>query len=135
MNIIKDKINEIETYLQELSQIIPSSFQNYKEEFKTRAACERYFEKIIESLVDLSFLIIKFFNLQMPEEDKQSFKILKDNKIISENLSEKLQNAKGMRNILAHEYGSVDNKIVFDSIKNDLIPDVREFIKNIKKLK
>jgi len=135
MNIIKDKINEIETYLQELSQIIPSSFQNYKEEFKTRAACERYFEKIIESLVDLSFLIIKVSNLQMPEEDKQSFKILKENKIISEDLSEKLQNAKGMRNILAHEYGNVDNKIVFDSIKKDLIPDVKEFIKKIKKLK
>ena len=51
---IKDKIKEIEGYLSELSEIIPKSFEEYKE-IKNKAACERYFEKIIESVIDLSF--------------------------------------------------------------------------------
>ena len=38
-----------------------------------------------------------------------------------------------MRNILAHEYGKADDEIVFESIKDQLIPDIEEFINQIKK--
>ena len=48
---IKDKAREIETYLNELVDIIPNSFEEYKEK-KTKAACERYFEVIIEAVTD-----------------------------------------------------------------------------------
>ena len=133
MNRLNEKIQEIEKYLQELSEIIPTNFEEYKHEFKIRAACERYFERIIESVTDLAFLVIKEYNLKIPEEDKQSFDVLNEGKIISDRLKEKLREAKGMRNILAHEYGKVDDEIVFDSIKEELILDVEEFIKQIKK--
>ena len=72
---IKDKIKEIEGYLSELSEIMPGNFEEYKE-IKNKAACERYFEKIIEAVIDLSFLIIKDKNLRIPEEDKEAFDIL-----------------------------------------------------------
>lgn len=49
-------------------------------------------------------------------------------------LVSRLKEAKGMRNIIAHEYGVVvDNKLVFDSLTYDLINDVDEFITSIKK--
>lgn len=134
MNRVKDKIKEIESYLQELSEIIPSSFEQYKSELKTRAACERYFEKIIGGILDLSFLFIKEYKFKTPEEDKQSFDILKEENIISKELCEKLKDAKGMRNIISHEYGKIDDEIVFDSIKDELILDAEEFIKQIKKV-
>ena len=133
MSRIKDKIDEIEKYAEELSKIIPPNFGQYKSEFKLKAACERYFERIIESIVDLAFLVIKEHKLKIPEEDKQAFDILNEENIISGNLKERLQDAKGMRNILAHEYGRIDDEIVFESIKNELISDAEEFIKQIKK--
>ena len=133
MSRIKDKIDEIEKYAEELSKIIPLNFEQYKSEFKLKAACERYFERIIESVVDLAFLLIKEHRLKIPEEDKQAFDILNEENIISGNLKERLQDAKGMRNILAHEYGRIDDEIVFESIKNELISDAEEFIKQIKK--
>ena len=133
MSRIKDKIEEIEKYVQEFSEIIPANFEEYKYEFETRAACERYFERVIQSIVDLAFLVIKEYKLKIPEEDNQSFDILNEEKIISDSLKEKLKDAKGMRNILAHEYGKIDDEIVFESIKEQLIPDVGEFIKQIKK--
>ena len=40
-----------------------------------------------------------------------------------------------MRNIIAHEYGEINNELIFESIKNELIKDVSEFIKYIKKQK
>ncbi len=128
---ITDKIEEIEGYLQELSEIMPSSMEEYQE-FKTKAACERYFEKIIEAVVDLAFLVIKDKSLKIPEDDKGAFDILSEKEIISKKIAEKLKEAKGMRNLLAHKYGSVDDEIVFESVTEELEKDVKEFIKQIK---
>lgn len=131
---IKDKIEEIENYLTELSDIMPGTLEEYRET-KTKAACERYFEKIIEAVVDLAFLVIKDRKLKIPEEDKEAFDILAEEKIITMQVAEKLKDGKGMRNILAHEYGSIDDEIVFHSITEELEKDAREFIKEIKKKK
>jgi len=128
----KEKIEELEKFLEELSSLLPITFKNYKKDFKIRAICERYFEKIIESIIDLSFLIIKEKNLKIPEEDKQAFDILEQGKLISKRLSEKLKEAKGMRNIISHEYGRIDDEIVFNAITEELEKDTKEFIKKIK---
>ena len=133
MNRITDKIDEIEKDVSELSEIMPFNFEQYNSEFKTKAACERYFEKIIESVVDLAFLVIKECRLKIPEEDKQAFDILNEEDVISDSLKERLKDAKGMRNILAHEYGKINDEMVFESLKEQLIPDIKEFINQIKK--
>lgn len=125
---IKDKIAEIEQYVDELEEIIPENFSKYVGDITAKAACERYFEKIIEAVVDLAFLAIKECGLSTPEEDKEAFDILAKAKLISEELADKLKSAKGMRNIIAHEYGSIDDELVFDSIKTALVKDVKEFI-------
>lgn len=132
---IKDKIKEIEKYLNELESIIPPNFEEYTQNFEKKAACERYFEKIIEAVIDLAFLIIKEKSLKIPEEDKETFDILTEEEIISKDLATKLKDAKGMRNIISHQYGTVDDEIVFESITEELKKDVRNFIKNIKKNK
>lgn len=116
MNRTKDKIKEIEEYLERLMEIVPKELEDYKKDHKTKAACERYFEKIVEAVIDLCFLIIKEKGLKMPEDDEGSFDILKQEDIISEKLNGKLKDAKGMRNIIAHEYGKVDDELVFEVI-------------------
>ena len=128
---VKDKIKEIEDYLSELVEIAPRRFQDYTQDLKTKAACERYFEKIIEAAIDLAFLVIKDKGFRVPEEDKEAFDILAEEEVISRELAERLKDAKGMRNIIAHEYGKIDDRIVFESITKEIKKDTREFIKNI----
>ena len=130
---ITEKIEEIETYLQELGEIIPATFEEYKTDFTKKAACERYFERIIEAIVDLAFIIIKEKKLKTPEEDKETFDILSAEEIIIKKLAEKLKDAKGMRNILAHEYGKIDDELVFNSLAEELFDDIEEFLRNMKK--
>ena len=129
---INDKINEIKTYLSELEDILPESLDIYKET-KNRAACERFFEKITEAVVDLAFLVIKERKLKIPNEDKEAFEILANSKIISKALANKLKEAKGMRNVLAHRYGEVNDEIIFDAIQNELENDAKDFINSLKK--
>ncbi|MBU0929659.1 MAG: DUF86 domain-containing protein [Nanoarchaeota archaeon] len=129
---ISDKIREIEEHLEQLEEIKPDYLKDYIQDFKIRAACERLTEKIIEGIVDLAFLIIKEKNFDSPENDLETFDILLENKIIQEKLAKKLQDAKRMRNILAHEYGKVNDEIIFYSIKEELGNDVMDFIRAIK---
>jgi|SRR3989344_6534027 len=133
MSRIEDKIEEIEKYLSDLEEFIPLTFEDYKQDLKTKAACEHYFEKIIEACEDLTFLIIKEQSLEIPEEDKTGFNILFDKDLISREIFEKLKDAKGMRNIITHEYGKIDDELVFESVAEQLIPDVRKFIKELER--
>ena len=132
MNRITDKINEIEQYLTELADIVPQTFEEYSSDNLSKAACERYFEKVIEAVTDLAFLVIAKNKFKVPEDDIDAFKILSEKKIISEELCKKLKDAKGMRNILAHQYGKVEDNQVFDAITEQLDNDVKQFIKEVK---
>ncbi|MDD4878642.1 MAG: DUF86 domain-containing protein [Candidatus Nanoarchaeia archaeon] len=134
MGRIKEKIAEIEGYLDELEEFMPDDIDEYLHDAKTRAACERYFEKITEAMVDLAFLIIKDKGLKQPEDDKEAFDALAKEKIISNELAGQLKNAKGMRNIIAHQYGTVDNEIVFHSITEELVEDAENFLKSISRI-
>jgi len=125
---INEKIREIEKYLGELESLFPIGFEDHKQDFKIKAICERYFERIIESVVDLSFLIIKDRSLKIPEDDRNAFDVLFSGGIISKELSENLKDAKGMRNIIAHEYGRIDDELVFEPITNELGGDIKELI-------
>jgi len=125
---IKDKINDVQLYLDELSKIAPNEFDDYKSNNVLKAACERYFEKIIEAITDIAFMIIVKRKLRMPEDDIDAFKILLEHKIIDEELCKKLKQAKGMRNILANQYGTIKDEIVFEAIKKEVDNDVKKFI-------
>lgn len=128
---IKDKINEIEEFAEFLLNRIPPTVKEYKENLEKKAICERYFEKIVEAAVDLAILLIRYKKIESPEDDDKSFKILSKNSIISEKLSIRLSDAKGMRNIIAHEYGKINDEIVFEAISSELLKDVSEFINSI----
>ena len=129
-----DKVAEIYKYLEELSGIAPSKFEEYKSSIEKKAACERYVEKIIEAVTDLAFLAIKNKKLRIPEDDIDAFNILFENNIINSYLTARLKNAKGMRNIISHQYGKVDDEIVFESITENMDKDVKEFIEKIKEV-
>ena len=132
---ISNKIMEIEKFLEELESVLPQDLEEYKKDFKIKDICERRFEKIVEAVVDLAFFVIKKKELKSPDDDKHVFKILEDSNIISSNLSKKLQDAKCMRNVIAHEYGRIDDELVFEAVTEQIIGDVREFIKCVKRLK
>ena len=135
MGRIEDKRKEIEKYLEELRAIVPKTIEEYATNIEKKAACERYIEKIVEAAIDLAFLIIKSNKLRIPEDDGDAFTILSENNIIASSLATKLRNAKGMKNIIAHQYGKIDDEIIFEALSGQLEKDVMEFIESIKEKK
>lgn len=70
---IERKIKEISKYLEELEEIVPTAYEEYLEDFVKKAACERYFEKIVEAITDLASFIIRYKKFEIPEDDEKAF--------------------------------------------------------------
>lgn len=60
------------------------------------------------------------------------FTLLSDLGIISLRLANKLENIKGMKDLMIHQYDDFDQKLFIEKIK-DIIVDTKLFIKQIKK--
>ncbi len=129
---INDKINEIEESLDYLLSIVPAKYEEYSSDLKTKAACERYFEKIIEGVTDLAFIFIKDKKIRMPEDDEAVFGVLAKEGFISQELAKRFKDAKGMRNFIIHQYEKIDDFRVYSAIKEELGNDAKMFIKAIK---
>ena len=132
MNRLKDKVGECRQYLAELAGIVPKSFGDYLDN-KTKAACERYAERIIECLVVLAFVLVKKEKLGIPKDDADAFRILANKKIVPQVLAERLVQAKGMRNVIIHSYSTVNDELVYEAVKGELPRDAEEFLKAVEK--
>jgi len=135
MSRVNEKINEIQNYLNELMEMAPNTVEDYESSKIVRAACERYFEKVVEAVTDLAFIVITLKKFRVPEDDIDSFKIMEENGIIDNELYKALKDAKGMRNFITHQYGKINDKLVYEAITEELEKDVREFISIVEKLK
>lgn len=65
-------------------------------------------QRAVQAAIDLAAHVIADEGLGLPSELKENFVILEKNKIISVDLSGKLQCMVGFRNIAVHDYKSID---------------------------
>ncbi|MCX5704356.1 MAG: DUF86 domain-containing protein [Candidatus Omnitrophica bacterium] len=126
---ILGKIDELDTYLKELTQIIPANFKEYQK-IEIKRSCERLLQLSIECVIDISKLFVSGLRLGLPSEENDLFKKLRKNKIISEGILIVLKEMRGLRNILVHEYANVDDEIIFKVIKKRL-GDFKKFKREI----
>ena len=126
------KIDELDAYLAELRQILPFSFKQYQAIEKKRS-CERLLQLCIECVLDICRLFVSGLKLGLPSEENGIFEKLLKKKIISDEMAEILQEMKGFRNVLIHEYAKVDDEIVFETATTRL-EDFSRFKKIILKV-
>lgn len=133
MSRLKDKIEQCRQLITELRQITPKTFGEYSD-IKTRAACEHYAERIVEAVAVIAIAIVRTRKLGIPQDEADAYAILVEGNVISRGLSQKLSKAKGMRNIIVHDYVKVDDELVYRAIKKELPKDAEEFLKAAKKV-
>ena len=88
-----------------------------------------------------SILILKGLRLGVPGEEEDVFDKLEKSKVITKKMKKTLKSMKGLRNILVHRYGEVDDELVFQNLKHNLSDfetfkkEILEFLKVKKPLK
>ncbi len=129
---ILSKIDELDSYLDELVEILPETYEEYEISIEKKRSCERLLHISIESVIDICMLMVKDLKLGIPVEEEDVFDKLEKKKIFSKKMTLKLREMKGLRNILVHRYGSVDDELVYDSLSAEL-NDFHEFIDDVLK--
>ena len=107
------KLDQLDGYLGELSHILPNNFADYVGSIEKRRACERVLQVAVECMIDICGLLIAGLRLGLPAEEDDLFAKLEHAHVISSGLGQTLKSMKGFRNILVHEYGGIDDALVY----------------------
>lgn len=122
---ILSKLDEMIQYVKELRDMLPEE-EEYQHNLIIRRASEKTIEVAIESLIDVSAMIVSSQKLGLPANEENIFDILIENGILSKKRGEILKDMKGFRNILIHRYAHIDDVIVHHNL-NNFLDDFYEF--------
>jgi uncharacterized protein YutE (UPF0331/DUF86 family) len=113
------KLDELDGYLGELRSVVPATLDEYLTVEKRRS-CERLLQVSVETTIDICSLLVAGLRLGLPGEENDLFEKLADRGVISRPVADLLRRMKGMRNILVHEYGRVDDELIFETVGHRL---------------
>lgn len=132
LSVIENKISALLKYLEILERYKKYSIKELQNDIDLRGAVERYLYLAVQAAIDSAEAIVAYKKLRKPATMSENFDILKENNFISDDLCEKMIKMVGFRNIIAHDYGKINYKIVDDVLQNG-VKDIKEFIKKAQK--
>jgi uncharacterized protein YutE (UPF0331/DUF86 family) len=130
--LIEVRLDVIERNLKEIESIVKEGEEKFLRDYRSQLAAKHALLECIEACVDIANHFISSLRFRRPEDYRDVFVILEENKIIPSSLSERLQRMVGFRNLLVHRYTKIDIKRVFEIMKKDA-KDIVEFVKVILK--
>ena len=125
------KLEQMNTYLNELDEILPDTKNKYLQNLIVRRACEKTIESAIEAVISIISMIVSSKNLGLPQSEDDLVNILEKKKILTKITAEKIREMKGFRNILVHKYGEINDKQVYEFLTSEM-SDFSKFEKEIK---
>jgi uncharacterized protein YutE (UPF0331/DUF86 family) len=118
--LIGRKLAQIDTYLKQIGDFSRISLNQYKMNWKTQRIVERTLHILIEACVDIANHIISDQEMRLPTGYADTFKVLMENKVIGKNLCETLEKMARFRNVVVHQYETIDHTIVVSILHRNL---------------
>ncbi len=131
--VLENKISFIKQQLNFLEEFRAMSYEEFKNNSTKRAAVERYLYLVVQASIDLAEAMVAYKKLRKPTTMREGIEILGEANILPQNFVEKFIKMVGFRNILAHDYGIVDAKIVYSVLTTNL-SEIEEFLGYILKV-
>lgn len=133
VDVIENKISSIQKYLKILERYKKYSQKEIENSVDIKGAVERYLYLVTQATIDLADATISLKNFRKPSTLSESFHILNEENILSQEITEKMVRMVGFRNTIAHDYEKLDYGIVYDVLQNKL-KDIEEFIEIVKNI-
>lgn len=89
-------------------------------------------QRAIQAAIDVAAHIISSESWKIPETFREYFKILAEQKILGKELSKRLQNMVGFRNIAIHDYQSLDVDILKSILEKHLVDLEKYYLRIIE---
>lgn len=130
--LIMNKLSKLRQYQKYLKELRATPMENFVRDFKTSAAAERYLQVAIECIIDMGNEIISSLQLQRPERYRDIPYILAEERIFPKAFAETIASMIGLRNLLVHDYASINLDLVYEFLQTRLA-DFENFTKHIAK--
>ena len=121
LNELKDRIEFVEARLERKEEFLSNRI--------LRKAVYKEFQECVEIVFDLVSMIVRdegFFS----EDDYTNLERIKEKIGLSDETVLFLKKAKGLRNVLVHEYDGIIDSLAFDSIKK-FLPFIKKFYESV----
>jgi uncharacterized protein YutE (UPF0331/DUF86 family) len=116
---IESLFNELDKYLKELSELSSLPVSEYLSNSRNVYSGRYLLQIAVETCINIGNHIISRQELGVPKEYADTFRILQSNNIIPQQLLETLVLMTRFRNRVVHLYWDIDDKLVFEIIKNN----------------
>jgi uncharacterized protein YutE (UPF0331/DUF86 family) len=123
---ISRKLLSLNDALRELARPAASDAKALMADSMLRAAVERWLQVAIEACVDIATHVIGDEGWTPPGNARASFQILAGHNLITADLAKRLALAASLRNLLVHDYATVDLERLAATVRDDL-GDLRQF--------
>ncbi len=127
---VKKLISSIRKSNNLLADIAKRDEKKFMEDVHIQSSAKYNFIASIEAVIDVSNHIISRNSLRAPEDYADTFAVLEENGIITEDFSNELKKMAKFRNRLVHLYWDIDEKELY-SILTTKLDDIDTFLKNI----
>jgi len=124
--LILKKLASLGEYGSQLNEYAGISVPDYRLDWKVQRIVERTLQMMIEICADIANHIIADQGLRTPQTYAETFQILGENGILSPEKSQVMEKMAKFRNIVVHQYETVDAEIVVMILKKHL-GDFEEF--------
>ncbi len=131
-DVIFNKLQTIKRCLKRINEEYENTPKNLGN-FTKQDAIVLNIQRACEACIDLAMYIVSEKNLGIPQNSRDAFELLYQNKLIDEEMNAKLKAMVGFRNIAIHDYRSVNVEIVKNIIEKHL-QDFVEFANIIMSL-
>lgn len=114
------------------------SYEEYVERVEIKDVVERRFEMMTQACIDIARILLGEMDVEVPEASAESMHRLASLGVLSEKTAERMDEACGLRNVLAHQYDTdVEDVTVYESLRDltryrEFLVEVYEFLSEIE---
>lgn len=130
-NVVLNKIETIERCINRINEVYENNPENLKN-YTKQDSIMLNIQRACEASIDLAMHIISKKKLGIPQNSRDAFDVLNKQNIIDDKLSKNLKAMVGFRNIVVHDYQSINIKVV-ESIISYNLNDFYDYIYAINK--
>ena len=131
-NVIIDKASRTDRHLKRIREKRDVDLNQFLDDIDLQDIVLFNLQIAIQNCIDIAAHIISDEELGVAGSTSEIFYILQENDYIDSKVTDKIISAVGFRNLVAHEYGNLDLKMVYKIVHED-IEDIALFIKTILK--
>jgi uncharacterized protein YutE (UPF0331/DUF86 family) len=107
-DLIERKLAELELLVGQASEYRQITVEDYRRDWKTQRIVERTLQMAIETCLDVANHIVADRGLKVPSTYAETFDVLAAADLLSPELHARMRRMVGFRNIVVHEYASID---------------------------